>query len=33
MVYLSNMYDYGADNCANEIYHSWFGTERFTTTP
>ncbi len=24
MVYLSNMYDYGADHCANEIYHSWF---------
>ncbi len=27
--YLSNMYDYGGDNCANEIYHEWFkhGTE------
>jgi hypothetical protein len=24
MVYLSNMYDYGAENCANQIYHSWF---------
>jgi hypothetical protein len=24
MVFLSNMYDYGAENCANEIYHSWF---------
>jgi hypothetical protein len=24
MVYLSNMYDYGAENCANEFYHSWF---------
>ncbi len=24
MVYLSNMYDYGADNCANQIYHCWF---------
>lgn len=23
-VYLSNMYDYGAENCANEIYHAWF---------
>jgi hypothetical protein len=25
MVYLSNMYEQGAANCANEIYHSWFG--------
>lgn len=25
MVYLSNMYGHGATNCANEIYHSWFG--------
>ena len=25
MVYLSNMYEHGADNCANQIYHSWFG--------
>ncbi|MCC6410494.1 MAG: glycoside hydrolase family 9 protein [Saprospiraceae bacterium] len=24
MVYLSNMYAYGAENCANEIYHMWF---------
>ena len=24
MAYLSNMYDYGADYCANEMYHSWF---------
>jgi endoglucanase len=24
MVYLSNMYDYGAESCANEMYHSWF---------
>jgi endoglucanase len=24
MVYLSNMYDYGAAVSANEIYHSWF---------
>jgi len=24
MVYLSNMYDYGAENCVNEFYHSWF---------
>ncbi|HYW94242.1 MAG TPA: glycoside hydrolase family 9 protein [Bacteroidales bacterium] len=24
MVYLSNMYNYGGDNCANEFYHSWF---------
>ena len=25
MVYLSNMYEQGAENCANEMYHSWFG--------
>jgi hypothetical protein len=25
MAYLSNMYDYGAEYCANEMYHSWFG--------
>ncbi len=25
MVMLSNMYAYGGDACANEIYHSWFG--------
>jgi hypothetical protein len=25
MVFLSNMYEHGAANCANEIYHSWFG--------
>ncbi|MEM9846599.1 MAG: glycoside hydrolase family 9 protein, partial [Bacteroidota bacterium] len=24
LVYLSNMYDYGGDACANEIYHAWF---------
>jgi hypothetical protein len=24
MVYLSNMYGSGAENCANEFYHSWF---------
>jgi endoglucanase len=24
MVYLSNMYEYGGDNCANEFYHAWF---------
>jgi hypothetical protein len=24
MVYLSNMYNYGGDNCVNEFYHSWF---------
>jgi hypothetical protein len=24
MVYMSNMYQHGAANCANEIYHSWF---------
>lgn len=25
MVMLSNMYEYGGDACANEIYHTWFG--------
>jgi endoglucanase len=31
MVYLSNMYKYGGDNCANEFYHSWFcnGSEKW----
>jgi hypothetical protein len=24
MVYLTNMYDHGAENCANEIFHTWF---------
>jgi hypothetical protein len=24
MVYLSNMYGSGVENCANEIYHSWY---------
>ena len=24
MVYLSNMYMFGGDNCVNEFYHSWF---------
>lgn len=24
MTYLSNMYDYGAENCVNEFYHTWF---------
>lgn len=24
MVYLSNMYDLGAEHCVNEIYHGWF---------
>jgi endoglucanase len=24
MVYLSNMYQYGGENCVNEFYHSWF---------
>jgi hypothetical protein len=24
MVMLSNMYSYGAEKCANEIYHTWF---------
>jgi len=29
IVYLSNMYEFGADNSVNEIYHTWFydGTE------
>lgn len=25
LVYLSNMYDYGAEHSANEIHHDWFG--------
>jgi hypothetical protein len=31
MVYLSNMYAYGGDHCANEFYHSWFsnGSEKW----
>jgi len=31
MVYLSNMYSFGGDNCANEFYHSWFcnGSEKW----
>jgi hypothetical protein len=24
MVYLSNMYEHGVENCVNEFYHSWF---------
>ena len=24
LCYLSNMYDYGGDNCVNEFYHTWF---------
>jgi hypothetical protein len=24
LTYLTNMYDYGAENCANEVYHDWF---------
>ena len=24
IVYLTNMYAHGGDNCANEIFHSWF---------
>ena len=24
LLYLSNMYDYGGDNCVNQFYHSWF---------
>ncbi|MGB0424292.1 MAG: glycoside hydrolase family 9 protein, partial [Flavobacteriales bacterium] len=24
LVYLSNMYSYGAEHCVNEIYHTWF---------
>jgi endoglucanase len=23
-VYISNMYEYGGDNCVNELYHGWF---------
>lgn len=37
MVYLSNMYEYGGDQCVNEFYHSWFadGTvyDRALTSP
>ena len=31
VVYLSNMYNYGGDNCVNEFYHSWFcnGSEKW----
>jgi endoglucanase len=31
MVYLSNMYSFGGDNCVNEFYHSWFcnGSEKW----
>jgi endoglucanase len=25
LVYLSNMYDFGADSSVNEFYHTWFG--------
>ena len=25
MTFLTNMYGYGAENCANEMYHGWFG--------
>ncbi len=25
LVYLSNMYAFGGDNCVNEFYHTWFG--------
>jgi len=25
MMFLTNMYDHGAENCANEMYHNWFG--------
>jgi len=25
LAFLSNMYEHGADDCANEMYHSWFG--------
>lgn len=24
MTFLTNMYNYGGDNCANEFYHTWF---------
>jgi hypothetical protein len=24
LVYLTNMYDHGAENCANELFHTWF---------
>ncbi|MEO0869819.1 MAG: glycoside hydrolase family 9 protein, partial [Cyanobacteria bacterium J06642_11] len=29
VVFLSNMYDYGAEHSANEIYHQWFGQGEF----
>ena len=31
MVYLSNMYSFGGENCVNEFYHSWFcnGSEKW----
>jgi endoglucanase len=31
MVYLSNMYAFGGENCVNEFYHSWFcnGSEKW----
>jgi endoglucanase len=31
MVYLSNMYEFGGNNCVNEFYHSWFcnGSEKW----
>jgi hypothetical protein len=25
MTFLTNMYEYGAEKCANEMYHGWFG--------
>ena len=28
-VFLSNMYEYGAEDSANEIYHQWFGQGEF----
>jgi len=24
LVYLTNMYQHGAENCANELFHTWF---------
>lgn len=27
IVYLTNMYDYGAENSANQIFHEWFGQD------
>ncbi len=31
LVYLSNMYNFGGDNCVNEFYHTWFadGSEKW----